>query len=222
MERVSSPDTSEIEQHILERVADALLTLSNVAFGDYADRLPIDADDNTPLPRLFAGINEMIDALNAEEVRSRAYQQELEEKLQTIENQRLAIAELSTPIMQVWEGVVCVPIVGLMDTTRSTEMTSALLTAVVENPARCAIIDITGIDVMDTSTVDHFIRMAKSIRMLGAKCMLTGMSPPIAQTMVNMGIDLRGLTTCRTLRDALQQYVIRAVDPPRKTAAKRR
>lgn len=200
---------SDDEDRILERVADALLVLSNVGFGDYTNRLDIEPGDEGPLASLFAGINEMITALSAEEERSRAYQRELEEKLATIEQQRLAIQELSTPIMQVWEGVLCVPVVGLMDTARSTEMTGALLQAVVENSARCAIIDITGIEVMDTRTVDHFIRMAKAIRLLGAECVLTGISPHIAQTVVHMGLDLTDVVTHRSLRDALQRYVNR-------------
>jgi rsbT co-antagonist protein RsbR len=194
--------------------------LSNVGFGDYTTRLAIDADDASPLTSLFAGINEMISALSAEEERSRTYQRELEEKLATIEQQKVAIQELSTPIMQVWEGVLCVPVVGLMDTARSSEMTSALLQAVVDNGARCAIIDITGIDVMDTRTVDHFIRMAKAIRLLGAECVLTGISPHIAQTVVHMGLDLTNVATHRSLRDALQQYVNRGAAGTNNSPAK--
>jgi rsbT co-antagonist protein RsbR len=210
MERMSTAEPTESEQKILESVADALLVLSNVGFGDYTTRLNVDAADSSPLASLFSGINEMISALSTEEEKNRSYQRELEEKLATIEQQKVAIQELSTPIMEVWEGVLCVPVVGLMDTARSSEMTGALLQAVVENSARCAIIDITGIDVMDTRTVDHFIRMAKAIRLLGAECVLTGISPHIAQTVVHMGIDLTNVVTHRSLRDALQMYVNRS------------
>ena len=210
MEQLRAIEPNESEQKILESVADALLVLSNVGFGDYTTRLNVDVDDSSPLASLFSGINEMISALSTEEEKNRSYQRELEEKLATIEQQKVAIQELSTPIMEVWEGVLCVPVVGLMDTARSSEMTGALLQAVVENSARCAIIDITGIDVMDTRTVDHFIRMAKAIRLLGAECVLTGISPHIAQTVVHMGLDLTNVVTHRSLRDALQQYVNRS------------
>ena len=210
MEQLRAIEPNDSEQKILESVADALLVLSNVGFGDYTTRLNVDADDSSPLASLFSGINEMISALSTEEEKNRSYQRELEEKLATIEQQKVAIQELSTPIMEVWEGVLCVPVVGLMDTARSSEMTGALLQAVVENSARCAIIDITGIDVMDTRTVDHFIRMAKAIRLLGAECVLTGISPHIAQTVVHMGLDLTNVVTHRSLRDALQQYVNRS------------
>lgn len=198
---------SESEQRILESVADALLVLSNVGYGDYTTRLELKEGDTSPLASLYAGINDMIAALGLEQEKNQQYQQELEAKLATIERQRIAIQELSTPIMEVWDGVLCVPVVGLMDTARSSEMTSALLRAVVDKSAKCAIIDITGIDVMDTRTVDHFVRMAKAVRLLGSECVLTGMNPHIAQTVVHMGLDLSNVITHRNLRDALQQYV---------------
>jgi rsbT co-antagonist protein RsbR len=204
---MNTMEISESEQLILESVADALLVLSNVGYGDYTTRLELKNGDSSPLASLYAGINDMIAALGQEQEKAQQYQQELEGKLATIERQRIAIQELSTPIMEVWDGVLCVPVVGLMDTARSSEMTSALLRAVVEKSARCAIIDITGIDVMDTRTVDHFVRMAKAVRLLGSECVLTGMNPHIAQTVVHMGLDLSNVITHRNLRDALQQYV---------------
>jgi rsbT co-antagonist protein RsbR len=204
-------NTIESEQQILESVADALLALSNVGYGDYTTRLELQEGDTSPLASLYAGINDMIAALGAEQEKARSYQQDLEGKLATIERQRIAIQELSTPIMEVWDGVLCVPVVGLMDTARSSEMTNTLLRAVVDKGAKCAIIDITGIDVMDTRTVDHFVRMAKAVRLLGSECVLTGMNPHIAQTCVHMGLDLSNVITHRNLRDALQQYVVQLV-----------
>ncbi len=198
------------EDEILEAVADALLTLANVGYGDYSTRLTIDPNDTGPLTTLYIGINEMIASLSIEQDKSRAYQAELEEKLATIEKQRETIRELSTPIMEVWDGVLCLPVVGIMDTVRSAEMTTSLLQAVVEKKTRCTIIDITGIDVMDTRTVDHFMRMARAVRLLGADCVLTGINPHIAQTVVHMGIDLTNVVTHRTLHEALQQYVERS------------
>jgi rsbT co-antagonist protein RsbR len=197
------------EEEILESVADALITLANVGLGDYATRLQVDEGDTSPLASLYSGINEMIASLSSEQEKSRAYQAQLEDKLATIELQRVAIRELSTPIMEVWDGVLCLPVVGVMDTARSAEMTSSLLQAVVEKKTRCTIIDITGIDVMDTRTVDHFMRMARAVRLLGAECVLTGINPHIAQTVVHMGIDLSNVVTHRTLHEALQQFVER-------------
>jgi rsbT co-antagonist protein RsbR len=200
----------QLEGDLASDVADALLVLAGVADGDLAGRVRVPEDPDSPLGTLLTGINEMIETLRQEKERGIAYQAELEEKLSMIERQRAAIRELSTPVMEVWEGVLCVPVVGIVDSARSSQMTDILLQAVVEKRTRCAIIDITGIEVMDTKTVDHFIRMAKAVRLLGSQCVLTGVSPNIAHTMVNMGIDLSDVTTHRSLREALKSYVISA------------
>jgi len=192
---------------VRETVVDALLVLANVAQGDCSTQLEVDMHGSNPLSFLLAGINDLIFTLGTEQEQSSVFRRELDERLATIEQQRSAIRSLSTPVIEVWRGVLCLPVVGVMDTARSAEMTSALLTTIVEKGARYAIIDITGIDVMDTRTVDHFIRMAKAIRLLGAECALTGLNPHIAQTVVHMGLDLSDIVTHRSLRDALYRYV---------------
>ena len=193
-----------------ERVVDALIALSEVGFGNYDVELKIDFKSRDPLNAIFASLNELIAAFGAEQEQGRAFRRELQEKLLIVEQQRAAIRELSTPIIELWEGVLCLPVVGIMDTARSTEMTQSLLNAIIEKKARFAIIDITGIEVMDTGTVDHFMRMAKSIKLLGADCALTGISPHIAQTVVQMGIEMDEIATARSLRDALAGYVCRS------------
>jgi len=204
-------NNDNIATDIHDRVAEMLRVLSAVGTGEYGNRLPTDLPESHPLAELYTGVNEMIDALASEQQRVVEYQRDLEEKLNTIELQRAAIRELSTPIMEVWEGILCLPVVGIMDSSRSADMTDALLKAVVSTRARCTIIDITGIEVMDTSTADHFIRMAKAVRLLGAECVLTGINPQIAQTIVHMGVDMEGVTTHRSLRDALTHFVGRQV-----------
>jgi len=197
---------------MLERIADILVVVADVGAGDYSTRIDSGLPAGHPVATLYEGINQMIGSLAAEKERSQAYQKELEEKLATIEVQRAAIRELSTPIIEVWEGVLCLPVVGVLDSTRSSEMTEALLSAIVEKKADCAIIDITGIQVMDTGTADHFLRMARAVRLLGANCLLTGINPAIAQTIIHMGVDLSGVVTHRTMRNALQGYVMRSID----------
>jgi rsbT co-antagonist protein RsbR len=199
---------------IRETVVDALLVLSNVAQGDCSTQLDVDMHGSNPLSFLLSGINDLISALGTEQEQSLVFRRELDERLATIEQQRSAIRSLSTPVIEVWRGVLCLPVVGVMDTARSAEMTSALLTTIVEKGSKYAIIDITGIDVMDTRTVDHFIRMAKAIRLLGAECALTGLNPHIAQTVVHMGLDLSDIVTHRSLRDALFRYVTSAAASP--------
>jgi len=203
----------ELEE-IRETVVTALLTLVNVAQGDCSTQLEVDLQGSNPLSFLLAGINDLIFTLGTEQEQSAVFRRELDERLATIEQQRSAIRSLSTPVIEVWRGVLCLPVVGVMDTQRSAEMTSALLTTIVEKGARYAIIDITGIEVMDTRTVDHFIRMAKAIRLLGAECALTGLNPHIAQTVVHMGLDLSDIVTHRSLRDALFRYVSGASATP--------
>jgi rsbT co-antagonist protein RsbR len=203
---------------VLNRLADILLVLAGVGSGDYEARLTKDLHDEHPFMRLYDGVNQMISSLAAEQARNASYQQDLEEKLATIEQQREAIRELSTPIIEVWDDVLCLPIVGVMDSVRSAEMTEALLGAIVEKRAGCAIIDITGIQVMDTATADHFLRMARSVRLLGSECVITGINPAIALTMQTMGVGLSDIVTLRSLRDALQRYV----DRDREFGARRR
>ena len=201
--------TSEQLDDLRERVVDTLITMSEFAFGDYGSTLRVDFRKRHILNGIFASMNELIAAFGAEQEQSRAFRADLEQKLLIVEKQRAAIRELSTPIIELWEGVLCLPVVGIMDTARSTEMTNSLLEAIVEKKTRYTIIDITGIEVMDTRTVDHFMRMAKSIRLLGAECALTGISPHIAQTVVHMGLELDNVVTHRSLRDALAYYVTR-------------
>jgi rsbT co-antagonist protein RsbR len=206
----SESDLDEFDTDLFDSVADILLVLSSVAVGDYKSGLPTDAPGDNPFGALNRGINEMVAALAETQNQAESYQRDLEEKIATIERQRLAIRELSTPIIEVWEGILCLPVVGVLDTARSVEMTEALMRAILDNKSRCVIIDITGIDVMDTRTADHFIRMAKALRHLGTYCFLTGIKPIIAQTIVDMGIDMSDVATRRNLRDALQEYVARA------------
>src|SRR6185369_7029580 len=140
---------------------------TDLSLGDYTSRLlPGNFPPDHPMSKLIEGINQMIASLEEEQRRGIAYRHELEQKLATIEIQRAAIKELSTPIIEVWDGILCLPVVGVLDSTRSAEMTESLLVAVVEKKARCAIIDITGIQVMDTGTADHFLRMARAVRLL--------------------------------------------------------
>jgi len=204
---MTAMENEDAAAELYNKIADILLVLSDVGEGDFSSRLKFDLPEAHPLGALCTGINEMIDSLAAEQERSAAFRRELEEKIATIEQQRTAIRELSTPIIEVWDGILCLPIVGIMDSTRSADMTDALLREVVASRARCTIIDITGIEVMDTRTADHFIRMVKAVRLLGAECVLTGINPQIAQTIVHMGVDMEGVVTHRTLRDALQSFI---------------
>ncbi|MBZ5715221.1 STAS domain-containing protein [Nannocystis pusilla] len=128
---------------------------------------------------------------------------ELRAKLDLIEKQQEVIRELSTPIIEVWDGVITLPIVGLIDSVRTAEIMDNLLQTVGRTRARFAILDLTGVEVVDTGTASHLIGMIQAIRLLGAEGILTGIHPMIAQTIVALGVDLTRVAVFAKLRDAL-------------------
>lgn len=129
---------------------------------------------------------------------------ELEAKLVTIERQAAAIRELSTPVMEIWDDVLVLPIVGVVDTKRSMEIMNNLLERIVETQSRCVIIDVTGVEVVDTKTADYLLKVVRASNLLGTRCVLTGLSPAIAQTLVEIGADLTEVRTLRNLKAGLK------------------
>ncbi|MBZ5715222.1 STAS domain-containing protein [Nannocystis pusilla] len=132
---------------------------------------------------------------------------ELRAKLDLIEKQQEVIRELSTPIIEVWDGVITLPIVGLIDSVRTAEIMDNLLQTVGRTRARFAILDLTGVEVVDTGTASHLIGMIQAIRLLGAEGILTGIHPVIAQTIVSLGVDLTRVAVFAKLRDALHYCI---------------
>jgi len=130
-----------------------------------------------------------------------------EEREKKLEAQREELMELSTPVIDVWEGVLTVPILGSLDSERASRVSEALLTQIVEEKANTAIIDISGISAVDSAVADRLIRTAKAVRLVGAEAILTGVGVEIAQTIADLGIDMEGLKTMSTLKDGLR-YVI--------------
>jgi rsbT co-antagonist protein RsbR len=130
-------------------------------------------------------------------------ERELREKLEIIARQEEAIRALETPIIEVWEGVLTLPLFGVLDSQRAAGTMERLLSAITEKAATTAIIDLTGVEIVDTSTADHIGKLAKAAELLGARCIITGIRPAVAQTMVQIGIDLTTLVTLSTLREAL-------------------
>ncbi|WP_272417444.1 STAS domain-containing protein [Polyangium jinanense] len=139
-------------------------------------------------------------------------ERELREKLELIARQEEAIRVLSTPIIEVWDGVLTVPLFGVVDARRAAEMMERLLDAIMHKGARVAIIDLTGVDTIDAETADHIGRLVRAAELVGAKCIITGIRPAVAQTMVEIGIDLTRIATLSTLREALRRFM-RPVDP---------
>jgi rsbT co-antagonist protein RsbR len=197
----------EFESELLEAISEVLAVLKAVSDGDLSPRLAFEYPDTHPVGALAESVNAMIEALG--DARGTAGQRlgELNKRIDEIERQREAIRTLAVPVIEVWKGVLCVPIVGVLDSMQASDVTTTLLSAVVAKKARFVVVDVTGIDVMDTRSADHFLRMARAVMLLGSSCALSGIRPAIAGTIVHLGVDLGEVKTFRTMRDALASYV---------------
>ncbi len=127
------------------------------------------------------------------------YQKTREE---VILRQQEELMELSTPVVKLWEGILALPIIGTLDSARTQMMMESLLQKIVETGSEVAIIDITGVPTVDTLTAQHLLKTVTAARLMGADCMISGIRPQIAQTIVYLGIDLANVTTKATLADA--------------------
>jgi rsbT co-antagonist protein RsbR len=128
-----------------------------------------------------------------------AYQKAREE---VILRQQEELMELSTPVVKLWDGILALPIIGTLDSARTQVVMESLLQKIVETGSEVAIIDITGVPTVDTLTAQHLLKTVTAARLMGADCMISGIRPQIAQTIVYLGIDLVDVTTKATLADA--------------------
>ncbi|WP_370209344.1 STAS domain-containing protein [Salipiger bermudensis] len=137
------------------------------------------------------------------------------ERDQIIERQRQEMLELSTPVVELWDRVLTLPLIGTLDSARAQEVMENLLQTILERQAEVVIMDITGVGTVDTQVAQHLLRAAAAVRLMGAECIISGISPMIAQTMVQLGIDVGTVSTRSSIRtalsDALQKvgYVIK-------------
>jgi len=119
-----------------------------------------------------------------------------------INRQQQELLELSTPVVQLWDKVVALPLIGMLDSARTQIVMENLLQKVVETEASIAIIDITGVPTVDTLVAQHLLKTVAAARLMGADCIISGIRPQIAQTIVHLGIDLTDIITKATLADA--------------------
>ena len=120
-----------------------------------------------------------------------------------IARQQEEMLELSTPVVKLWEGVLALPMIGTLDSARTQVVMESLLQRIVETGSEIAIIDITGVPTVDTLVAQHLLKTVTAIRLMGADCIISGIRPQIAQTIVHLGVDLQGVTTKANLADAL-------------------
>jgi rsbT co-antagonist protein RsbR len=126
----------------------------------------------------------------------------MEAREKFIARQQEELMELSTPVVKLWEGILALPIIGTLDSARTQVVMESLLQAVVQTNSRFAIIDITGVPTVDTLVAQHLLKTITAARLMGAECIISGVRPQIAQTIVHLGIDLAGVVTKAKLADA--------------------
>ncbi|QTE02803.1 STAS domain-containing protein [Streptomyces cyanogenus] len=127
----------------------------------------------------------------------------LDANAELIERQRQQLLEVATPVIKLWEGTVAVPLIGTLDSARSQVVMESLLEAIVDQRARYAILDITGVPTVDSLVAQHLMKTVAAARLMGAECIVSGIRPAIAQTIVQLGIDLGTVLTRASLSDAL-------------------
>ena len=120
-----------------------------------------------------------------------------------IGRQQQELLELSTPVVKLWDGILALPMIGTLDSARTQIVMESLLQKIVETESQIAIIDITGVPTVDTLVAQHLLKTVTAIRLMGADCIISGVRPQIAQTIVHLGVDLQGVTTKANLADAL-------------------
>jgi rsbT co-antagonist protein RsbR len=126
-----------------------------------------------------------------------------------ISRQQQDMLELSTPVVKLWDGVLALPMIGTLDSARTQVVMETLLQRIVETGAEVAILDITGVPTVDTLTAQHLLKTVTAARLMGAECIISGIRPQIAQTIVHLGVDLQGVTTKATLADAFRLALAR-------------
>jgi rsbT co-antagonist protein RsbR len=127
-----------------------------------------------------------------------------------IMRQQQEMLELSTPVVQLWEGILALPLIGTLDSARTQIVMENLLSMIVETGAGIAIIDITGVPTVDTLVAQHLLKTVAAARLMGAECIISGIRPQIAQTIVHLGVDLQDVITKSTLADAFAIALKRA------------
>ena len=158
------------------------------------------ANDAAALARETWSATEMIDRLGL--LTTEFYQKTREE---VITRQQQELLELSTPVVKLWDGILALPMIGTLDSARTQVVMESLLQRIVETGAEVAIIDITGVPTVDTLTAQHLIKTVTAARLMGADCIISGIRPQIAQTIVHLGVDLGAVTTKATLADAFRR-----------------
>lgn len=156
-------------------------------------------DDPKKLYEESYKINKIMDSLNIV-----TFETFIKGREEVILRQTDEISEISTPVIKVWEGILALPIIGTLDSARTQVVMENLLVEIVESGSSIAILDISGVPAVDSLVAQHLIKTVSATRLMGAECIISGIRPEIAQTIVHLGIDLTGITTKASLASALK------------------
>ncbi|UQA61213.1 PAS domain S-box protein [Polyangium aurulentum] len=170
-----------------------------------------DIDERKQLERSLAAAAERARSAAAEiEEKNRELRREIEERRAAeaaLLQQQAALRALSTPIIQVWKDVLALPVVGVLDEARAMQLMERLLAEIVRTEAPHAILDLTGVERVDLETARYILDIAKAAQLLGSECLISGMSPELARTMVELDVDVRGIRTFGELDAALRAVI---------------
>lgn len=224
---VGAAMTTVLSRQIVRRVGTLKTAVQQVAAGERATVEVVSEDELGILAQTF---NAMAVDLAAQREAQQRWNQELEQQVaartgelqESLQHQQRlveTIRDMSTPVIPVLEGVLVMPLIGMLDAERMNQAQTTLLQEIEQQRAHTLILDITGIPMVDTDVARHFITIAQQTRLLGAECALVGISPEVAQTLVGLGIDLNGIRTLSDLRTAIKESFKESV--PRASAARR-
>jgi rsbT co-antagonist protein RsbR len=178
-----------------DETATFIFSLKRPVFEALKQEIGADADS---LAKETWSATELLDRLGLHTVKT--FQTSREE---VIGRQQTELLELSTPVVKLWDGILALPMIGTLDSARTQIVMESLLQKIVETESQIAIIDITGVPTVDTLVAQHLLKTVTAIRLMGADCIISGVRPQIAQTIVHLGVDLQGVTTKANLADAL-------------------
>ena len=174
-----------------------VFSLKRPLFSRIRKELATDADS---LATVTWSATELLDKLGL--YTTEVYQKSRED---VITRQQQELLELSTPVVELWDGILALPMIGTLDSARTQIVMESLLQRIVDTGADIAIIDITGVPTVDTLTAQHLLKTVTAARLMGADCIISGIRPQIAQTIVHLGVDLGAVITKATLADALRR-----------------
>jgi anti-anti-sigma regulatory factor len=187
----------------LNRLADELCgRIDGGALADEQGLLRTELDDAI-VQKLCISINFLLDTVRRSNAQAEAKHRQLGEKLEMIAEQQARIESMSTPLLRVRDDVLVLPLIGMLDEQRCAQIRETLMTEIAARNGRYVLLDITGVALVDERTAEFFLRLARAVELLGARCVLSGVRPAVAATLVTLDADLSRLIVARDLEQGL-------------------